>query len=321
MTLLLSTVVVSSKDFPRIERTVHHLQRQTIAEQIELIIVAARPMPAAQSLSGFGAVRVITVGYIDNVDTASVDGILAASAPYISVVEDHAYPEPTWAERVVAAFGQSAEIGVVGSQMGNANPNSGLSWANLLIAYGPQTATRSQTVKSVPSHNSSFRADLVQPLGTELYGLVGRGGRLMKEIREQGAVFHHAGDARLTHANPSRLRSSADLRFNAGRAYATQRSKGWSLPKRVAFALGSPLFPLLRLRLFYNDYFASGRVEKRLIPALLLALAFDAAGQAVGYLLGAGRSGDVLATFEMGRMQHLTAGDKAALRGGGNWPI
>ena len=309
--LTLAAVVVASKDFKRIERTVRYLARQTIADRMELVIVAARPMPEVEAFTAFGRTNVITVGYIENVDVASADGILAATAHYIASVEDHAYPEPTWAENIVAAFEQGYDV--IGSQMGNANPTSGLSGANLLIAYGPQTSEQSQGVKSVPSHNCAYRAALIQPLGERLYSLMGRGGKLMAALREQGATFYHAGSARLTHANPSRLSSSAELRFNAGRAYATGRARHWSLPKRLVYTALAPLIPFIRLRNFYSDYFASGERQRGELAPLLLALAFDAAGQAAGYLLGEGNAGRVLATFEMGRLQHLTAHDRTKL--------
>ncbi len=312
MTQKISVVLVAFRDYAHIARTVGFLSRQTVADQIELIIVAPHRLPELATLTGFGAVQVVEIGRIHNVDIAAADGVLAATAPIVSVIEDHAYPDPAWAERIIATYAQG-DWGIVGSRIGNANPASGLSWANMLIAYGPQSRTKRQEVKNMPTHNSSFRTALVQAYGDDLRAMMGRGGGLMAALREQGATAFHAGDARVAHANPSKLSASADLRFNAGRQYATKRAQDWSLSKRIGFALGAPLIPFVRLLRFYQDYFASGAVDKRVLPALLLALSFDAVGQAAGYLWGEGKSAETLATFEMGRLRHLTPHDSEAL--------
>ena len=51
--------------------------------------------------------------------------------------------------------------------------------------------------------------------------------------------------------------------------------------------------------------------ERRGGPWLLLGLAFDAAGQALGFVAGVGGARARLATFEMDRAEHLNRADRA----------
>jgi hypothetical protein len=51
--------------------------------------------------------------------------------------------------------------------------------------------------------------------------------------------------------------------------------------------------------------------EGKLGFALFTGLLFDAGGQMLGYVAGPGGAPDRLATFEMDRIQHLDAHDRA----------
>ncbi len=106
--LVLSVVLVTPSDFANIRRTMRHLRAQTIAAQLELILVAPSTMAiadqTADELAGFGRVEIVTVGPIANVDEAAAAGVHCATTPIVALVEDHAYPEAGWAAALVAAI-------------------------------------------------------------------------------------------------------------------------------------------------------------------------------------------------------------------------
>lgn len=317
----LSVVVVTPGRFAQLRRTVEHVRAQSIRHRIELVIVATDEQAVADrtpaDTDGFWGVEVIAAGPIDNVDHASAHGIHAARAPHVAIIEDHGYPQPGWAEAVLRAY--DAGYDAVGAVMLNANPHRRLSWVNLLLAYGWWTdPDGGGPVEDVPGHNITYRTEVLEASRDDLWRHLGRAGDLHDRLREQQRRFWLAPDAAVAHVNPSRLSSTAELRFNAGRLYGAQRadSEGWGTARRWLYALAAPLIVLVRLLRIQRDHLTAP-VHTHLVPgiypALLVGLALDAAGQAAGYVGGVGRSIDVLATFEMDRIQHLTARDRRQL--------
>ncbi|WP_299958629.1 glycosyltransferase family 2 protein [uncultured Modestobacter sp.] len=319
----LSIVVVTPHDFAHVRRTVRHLREQDVAGQLELVLVATTESAVADArpseLAGFSAVRTLAVGPIPNVDRAAARGVLAVGADLVAVIEDHAYVRPGWARALLAAYADAPWVSV-GSVMENANPDSGLSWANLLLGYGwwidPAAAGE---MRDVPSHNGSYRRAALAAFGDELPDLMVRGGGLHDRLRAEGGRMFLAADARIAHVNPSTVPATADLRVNAGRLYGDdrRRQERWSAVKRVLYAAAAPLIPVVRFRRIHAEHLAPGRahaqLSRRVLPGMVAALLFDAAGQAAGYLRGAGRAPDVLAVFEMDRMQHLRRSDRERL--------
>jgi hypothetical protein len=319
---VLSVVCVTPNDFAQIRKTVRHLREQDGVELVELLLVCtaqgavrdARP----EELAGFAAVRVVPVGPIENVDVASASGIRAAGAPVVAVIEDHAFVGPGWVRALLAAHEQP--VAAVTSLMQNANPRHGLSWMNLALAYGAWTdPARAGRVSTCAGHNFSAKTALLQATGDDLEGLLGRGGSLFSDLASSGQPLALAAEARIAHVNPSTLRSSARLRFDAGRLYGATRAAdaGWSGLRRVVYVLLGWLIPAVRYPRLRTELLTShpfDRVGRRLLPALLLGLACDAAGQVAGYAGGPGRSLERLAVFEMDRLQHLTRRDRRLLR-------
>jgi Glycosyl transferase family 2 len=317
----LSVVLVTAGGFGNIRRTVRHLRAQTVQSRLELIVVASSEAAIVDrqphETAGFQRVVVVPAGPIDNVDTSAAAGIRRATAPVVAIIEDHAYPEPEWAAALVEAHRDSHAA--IGPAVLNANPSSLLSWTNMLLAYGRwgEDAPPGE-IDDIARHNSSFKREALLAYGDDLERLLGREGGLLQDLRAKGHRLLLQPAARIAHVNPSRLVSTADLRFNAGRLYGASRAarNRWSMPKRLLYAAAGPLIPFVRFRRLRKDLFGAGQrraLVPRVYPALLLGLAFDGAGQMAGYLFGAGRSPDKLAVFEMDRLQHLTARDRQAI--------
>ena len=317
----LSVVVVFARRFAVLRRTLAHLRAQTIADRIELVIMA----PSAGSMqemeprdtAGLHSVRVCVVGEIVNVDKAGARGIAAASAPVIAFMEDHAFPAPNWAETVVRAHRE--EWGVVGTAIVNGNPRTGWSWANHLVTYGPWAAhVATGEVPSVSRHNTSFKREALHQLGGNLLAAFGCDGTLLKDLRRANHRIYLDTGTTVAHVNPSRAWTTLGLRFNAGRLYADKRVKAgrWGIAKRAAYAAAAPLYPLIRFRQIWGETLrhpSHRPLLPRVLPALTGALIADAVGQAVGYATGAGRSVDTLADFEAERLPHLVTEDHATL--------
>ena len=315
----LSVVLVATDRFADVRRTARHLQAQTVRDRVELVVVGPEPGSLGDArpdeLEGFWGVQTVYAGGpIDNVDKAAAPGIRAASAPLVGLVEDHAFPEPGWAEAVVAAFdAPDGPWAAVGSTVENANPDSPLSWTNQLLAYGTWTEpVHRGPTGHVSRHNITFRKAVLDEYGDRLVDFLGRDGGLLLDLGRRGHRFFLEPAARVRHANPSLLASTVGLRFKGGRVYAATRARmgGWSAAKRAVYVAGSPAFPVLRYRKLHPKLPTAGW---RVLPALALGLVLDAAGQAVGFAAGAGGAADDLAAFEFDRNRHMTPGDRRLL--------
>ncbi len=318
----LSVIVVTAGMFRNIRRTVSCLRKQTIAHQLELILVGPTEQSMAdaswEELSGFAAVQTITTAMAaQNVDKAAALAVPHATGEFVALIEDHAYPYPNWAE-INLDIHRGGEWAAVAPLMVNANPKRMFSWTNLLIAYGPWSEPAYEGERdAIPGHNLCYRRNVLQQYGERLTEKLGRNGGLLEDLQEQGGRFYQS-NARLAHANPSRLAPTIKLRFNAGRLYGWTRAQAndWTPLHRFLYIVGGPLIPFIRYRRLKSELFARGKrshLVPRIWPALFFGLVLDALGQMAGYALGPGKSIDVLANFEMDRMQHLTFLDRKLL--------
>jgi hypothetical protein len=314
----LTVVLLAPKQLAALRGTLKYLRAQSIANQIEVIVLGTSAEQLAQhapeDVSGFQAVQFIPVGPIENVDMTAPRALPYAKADYVAFIEDHAYPQPGWAEAVVQASQRG--VHVIGAAMLNFNPGSMLSWANLFIGYGVAVApTFTGERGSVGLHNSAFQKAALLKYGEHLPQMMGRDGGLLQDMKSKGMRLYLPAQALLAHANPSRLRSTFQLRFNAGRSFGAQRAEieRWSAQKRLIYFVGGAAIPLVRFVRLYRDLkriLVHYDLLPRALPMLFLALIFDAMGQMVGYSAGYGKSREILAGFERDRVQHLNRQDR-----------
>ena len=313
----LSVALVCAGGWRPLGRTLRALAAQTIAERIELIITVPEQKPPeelASLLESFHQIEVIEEAPIRNVDFAAGRALPRAKAPIVASIEDHAFPDAEWAEHIVDAYSRSDAV-AIGSAIVNANPHGTLSWSNMLLAYGQWSeATPEGPIDWVAHHNGTWRRAALAALGPDdLWRGFDREGTVMRRLLEAGGTFAFAPRALVRHINPSRLGATFQLRFDAGRLYAANRARDerWGWPKRIAYMVLSPLIPATRYLRMRRELFGKRPevTEARHGPAMLIGLAFDGMGQMLGYVAGSGGARDRLATFEMDRLQHLSAAD------------
>lgn len=313
----LSVLIVAPKLFSRIRKTLRALKAQTIKHRLEIIVV----VPSADSagvdeseLSGFFGYQVVEVGPIHSVDRAAARSVKHATATVVAIIEDHAYPNPQWAEAIVAAHRNPCAA--VGPAVENANPATMLSWINLLTSYGKWGgATCRVVVDDLPRHNVSYKRSLLMEFGAELENMVGREGSLHQRLRAKGHRFVMEPAAQIHHLNPSRLSSTIALRFQAGRMFGATRARHerWSFVRRVLYIGALPLIPAMHLTRILGEVRVRGRQREllpRILPALLFGLVLEAIGEVVGYAFGTGSASRFLDRFELDRLEHLTTSDK-----------
>jgi hypothetical protein len=313
----LSVILVTPDDFATVRRTFQHLRAQTIPERIEVVLVAQRAadvVPGSGELEGFHSVQVVETGApITSSAAARAVGIRAARGAVVALAEDHSFPDPGWAAALLSAHARGHAV--VGPTVRNGNPATMLSWANLLLEYGPWLdPADAGPAEHLPGHNSSYKRDLLLAYGDELPRRMEVETMLQQDLASRGHTLLRTADAWTSHLNFSVFLPSLALRFLGGRLFASGRAHHWTAGKRAMYTLAAPLIPLVRLRRVLRTM---GRVPEqrallpRILPMLGLTLLVDAAGELVGYALGAGRSDAQLSAIEFRRPRFLNARDRA----------
>ena len=103
----LSLVIVTLGGLADLAVPVPGLRAQTVADRIELILVAAPGKIAPgelDDLTEFHSVRVVERDTISNRGRDAAAGVAVARAPFVGLHENHTRAEPATYERLLAAF-------------------------------------------------------------------------------------------------------------------------------------------------------------------------------------------------------------------------
>ena len=314
----LSVVLVAPDGYREVATTLRHLRAQTIASQIELVIVAPQAdhfqVPSEQA-GELGKITIVEVPEVTSLAMARAAGVAGATAPYVAFSEDHSFPEPTWAAALVAAH----ERGYAGiaPEMKNGNPATALSWAAMFLHFGGvvEPANGFETDWPAAYHNMSYRRDALLELSDQLSELMLAELFLHRALRARGHKFWIEPAAATRHVNSSRLAPALRHAWLGGRLYGGLRCgfDSWSLARRIIYAGGSVLIPLLRLRRVIPEIRRT-RVRgllPRILAPMVPILMVHAAGEAAGYLFGIGGTRTAYSELETRRHRFVRAEERA----------
>lgn len=311
----MSVVIITPDNYQTVRETIKYLRAQTVKEKLEIVIVAPsfNNLDLNESeLKEFQSFGVVEFGPIKSSAKARAAGIRRASAPVIAFVEDHAYPDPRWAEVLIGTHRQS--WAAVGPAMCNANPTHMTSWANLIIEYGPWLdPAEASVVDHLPGHNSTYKRLQLLDYGSELEAMLEAESILHWDLRAKGYQLYLEPAAKTFHMNFCSAVSSIALRFYAGRHFASTRSHTWPSLLRFFYFTGSPLIPLIRLLRILRELRRPGRPQKILpcvLPSLVIGLVLDGIGEMIGYGFGIGDAVEKLTDMEFHRERRMNRRDR-----------
>jgi glycosyl transferase family 2 len=300
---LLSVVIVIVSDTMAARAQVRDLAGclEALAAQIdgppmELIVPCHARTDGIDALAtSFPAVRFIVVddpevvmrvaGSRDHHDTLRARGLAAARGEVLALLEDHARPDPHWAARIAAAHrGDDAAIGGA-IENGVDRP---LNWAIYFCDF-------SKYQNPLPAGASDFASDAnIAYKRSALESVRSLWERSFREVVVNAAltsagrklaldpgivVYQHRGELSLAEA----LRE----RFVWGRSYAATRSTLLSGPRRLVYAVLSPILPLVMIeRMALLAWQRRRRFGKfvRSLPLIVLLVCGWSAGECAGYL-------------------------------------
>ena len=217
-------------------------------------------------------------------------GIAAAKTPYVAVIEDHCVVRTRWAAGLVAAHERGHAV--VGGPIRNGATRRLRDWAAFFCEYSehmepvPEGKTDSLVGMNVSYDRAAISAmeDLLREGRWETW--------LHPRLLERGFSFYSDPSLVLDHVKDFGFREFASQRYHYARSHAGMRNSTLGA-RRVVYALGSPAIVPLMYRRIARNVLSRRRLRVRFAmasPLLLAYLSVWAAGEAVGYALGGGRS-------------------------------
>jgi hypothetical protein len=313
---LMSVIITSLGSYESIRTTVKHLRRQTVKEYLEILIISPHMDVPESDRAGFGDFYSVIFMEADldrDLYDAWVSAVNRANAPVVAFGENHAFPEPEWAEALIEAHkGPWAGVGTV---IRNANPGSVNSWAQQHMTYGRYSEPlESGESDDLPGHNASYKRSILLEYGSDLRFMLIRTNIMNMDLRARGHRLYMEGKAKVDHVNVSKTVSILlDLFYN-GQIYtaALAHYKRWSPPKRLFHALLEPLIILKHFRGTLHAVRRAGQWNELMpaaLPVIVLGLTAHFFGKIWGYAAGFGTVQKRINSYEFDRFKHITERD------------
>lgn len=186
----LGVVVCSLNGADGVERVLQALRAQSVADQLEIVLVDDGSTDGTAAVGDRWGVRVVRHGTNRGLGAARNSGLDVVSAPLVAFLDDDCEPEPEWAERLIAAYAGTTVAGI-GGEVRVAAPESYqgryLARHNPLVPLELDLASRSDVgyrfvrylarnwrtaepagrrrVYSLVGANMSFRTDALRAMG------------------------------------------------------------------------------------------------------------------------------------------------------------
>lgn len=317
----LSVVVICLRYTEYFRMALGHLNAQTVAQLLELIVVTTQDRDLKidpQEIEDLFGYKIVKLNKLESYGDAKAAGVASATASLVAFMEDHSYPDPTWAEAFINAH-RKGGFAAVGPIVLNANPSSTVSWGCFLVFYGSWMAPlRQEEVKHLPGSQSCYKRDLLLNYRRSLSDMLEVESVLHWDFLAKGYKLCQEPKAKLYHLNFSLMRPIFSEYYLSSRVFAASRASDFEGLTKVVYALGSPLVPLIRLWRILRDARRGrsdfGIVLRASVPIILTASA-GAFGEMIGYILGPGSARERLIGFESFRHRYVTSHDLQEVAG------
>ena len=317
----MSVVVYMPHHFSWLAPLMRALRAQTSRDRLELVVVVqSRSTFGAgdEVLQGFGRTILVESSEADSHVTAKVVGLRAATSPVVVFAEDHCFPEPEWAASLIRAH--ESDSAAVGPSMKNGNPATAMSRSLFALHWGSwQHPASAADLNVLPPHNTSYKRSVLLEMVEELPDLLVCEQFFQTRIRATGRRLTIEPSAIVRHCNVSKAGPWWRTSYHGGRLYGAYRVRHEHLTssERVFRAATTPLVPVVRMRREISRIMHTGGSPGNLAATIALALGhliIHAAGEAAGYLTGAGNSELECVDLETSRFRDMSEGDLMDLR-------
>ena len=213
-----------------------------------------------------------------------------ASAPSVAVIEDHVIVPRDWARRMLDARREGASV--VGGGVANAATERLVDRAAFFCEYGHMLGELpAGPAEWLTGNNTVYDRELMEPHAPLIEKTWED--RLHTELRDAGVTLVSRPDIVVGHQMHYTILEYFSQRFHYSRSFSGARSRQMGAPKRLAFAGAAVLLPPILLRRIVRSVWRHPAHRADLIrslPVIALWTLAWAAGDAVGFLFGPGRS-------------------------------
>lgn len=280
----------------RAQRVIDALALQTALGDIELILVdLGGPDAALLKIPEHFTHTRLNRPDIDRWGVARAEGARAASGTSVAFIEDHCFPEPTWAEILIEAH--RSPWGGVGYAFTSANPESFVSRVSLLGRYGAFVhPARRGRAPLISGNNVSYKRDLLLSFGNKLEDVLTIDFNLQEILTKRGVPMFVESKALAAHQHFTTVTREGITGHHYCRLLAAKRveTQQWSVGRKLLHGIGAPLgSPAIRLWRLLKGLRGRGELWSTVIlglPVIITEYFFDAMGESLGYLAGAGNS-------------------------------
>lgn len=308
----MSVIVITPDDWTNMRRTLAALRAQTVAADLEVVLVA--PNHAALDLppslvAPFAAVRKVIFEQPSR-GHATAQGVRGATTDLILLTEDHCFPMPDMVAAMLACF-EDPDLIAVGPTVINGNPRSLTSWTQFIMEYGiySRAGTKGQT-RQIPGHNGAYRRSSLLHYARTLDEHLEVETLMHWDMADRGLKLINAGAPMTRHFNTSKASACLWFSWVFPRTFAARRV-ALQPGDRAKLALLWPLIPILRFRRLWPVAFRLLGLRRALtlIPSLFANLVVSGASEGRGYLTKIGVSRVVAFDLEFHRERFFADGD------------
>lgn len=258
---------------------------QTIAGEIELVIVAKRGCVSdsdLRSISGLHSVILVEANCIGNRSRDAVLGIAVATAPFLALHENHTRSEPETYDRLVQAFDD--KTGATCPVIYAANAEMLWGRAMYSVAHGhaaPPVPVVPQ--KYLVLHSAMYRREFLLKAGSKFR----QEEELQSELFNEGLHLKFVPGTVVWHINEARPLKVLSDTFRLGRSFGFSRKSKMSLTQRLLRAGAFPMLAAISATRIMKTAKRSQESSANYLtswPIYALTGAVYGIGEAIGYL-------------------------------------
>lgn len=289
---LVSVVIPSVTGLPAIAECLDALMRQDGGVTAQILVVDRCGEKTRALLRGrFPSVDVVPAEGGTSIPALRAMGMARARGRMVAMLEDHCNVGPGW----LRAIARQHEAGAlaVGGPVENGCVERTVDWAAFFCEYARfMPPVPRGVVREITGNNSAYDRAALERLGPEARAEVWES-FLHERLRAQGVLFHSDPDLAVTHKKSFGFVHFLAQRYHYSRSFAGTRLHGAPWWKRLGYACATPLLPPLLLGRTTLTVARKRRHGARFLqaaPVLATFLVSWAVGEAVGALMGPGRS-------------------------------
>lgn len=280
-----TVVLAAIDDYATIEQVHLCLEAQTIRRDLEIQFIC-RSMARLSLPDGFierhPDIVILEGGEDLLLNEARVLGILAATTPYVLILEDHCLPYQACLEKMLERLleGWSA----VGPGFVSGNQASPLGIAANLLTYGEWMGHEKGGKRGfIAGFNSAFPTQLLRERGERLAEDMVTPSTLQQNLVSLGHEFCFEPEAVMAHWESSTYYGIRQILVKNGRGMGMLRARNWPIWRKSLWTVVSPLLMGYRFLRAANTWRRVGGCPVRSLLHLAPLSVLWTAGEILGY--------------------------------------